>query len=234
MSKQNDIEQRENFGGLVDTLTKSVPFLPLLGFVFAFSYEWSFCYTLGMDMEQTIGISDIIRASALKVIPAIPIIFVGLWLGAQKDPENGKRIRDKALYYASKGQAFFIRTTIILIISSFLLLGVYPETSEPFLVVFISILILRHLFVFFLLLHGPTTAVLFSLTFFAIFSFASTGVFDANKIRSGNWSGFPTIRDEKKRIENLFSGGTPLESWSAIAIIRTSLSKVKIQSTRHL
>lgn len=190
-------EKNERVGLLVISHIGSIlAAIPALGFAFAASKEVSFFYFLGVDIGQVLDTSDLIRSSALSVLPAIPVLFVSLFFFASTSLKAYPSKNGKISLITSNRVYYFMLSIITLSAFLFLFLGIAPETSAWSLAILIFIIIVHETVRLLkpIGLSFRVYAVCMTLLL-VIGNFAVSGALLAFRVRSGDLASFPIFKD---------------------------------------
>ncbi|WP_209833555.1 hypothetical protein [Ruegeria sp. HKCCE3926] len=187
------MSETTDFSIRTDELIKEISLVPMLGFLLAFCHESAYFFSLGIDARYIISLQDIIRASTLSILPAIPLILIGLWLGSVPKPKPAKSVREKAKNFVALAPEKMVFITVYLSAACFILLGAAPELSISFLYLVIIVVVGR----IFIFPHLRQTGVT---SFFGIWIiiaslglFAGMGSSEAYDVRSGQREKFPVL-----------------------------------------
>ncbi|WGI23349.1 hypothetical protein [Amylibacter sp. IMCC11727] len=179
-----------------EEIVKELPLLPVLGFVFALCYESAYFFSLNIELRQILTLSDIIEASALKILPAIPLLLLGFWVGSSQesaqpsDMSRPKKILADVPFTLIKYTVFFSATI-------YLLFGLPAQIGFMSLALS-SLLIFANIIIFPALAHSDrVTFMTVWLLIITIVTFASMGYNDAHKIRFGDRSNLPDVLIQK-------------------------------------
>lgn len=176
--------------------------IPALGFVLAISKEASFFYFLGVDMGQILDTSDIIRSSALNVLPAIPILLLSL-LSFTFSSLIVTTGQEKKIEVITSDVVYYIMlATIVLSAGAFLLLGIAPESAVFSIAVLVFLVLIRE----FVRLGKPLGAsfrayIASMVLLLVVGNFIASGALLAFKVRSGNLLSFPLFEDSSSSSE---------------------------------
>lgn len=196
-------------------LISYLPLLPVIGFVFALSYEVSFFYQLDVSIGQVLGIADILESSAFLVLPAIPLLIFGFWLGVPED-RNEDSVYERTVGFGYKAAIFLAGLTCVFSACAFLFFGIVSSFGYTSFLLLTAFVILR-ITVFPVLsgLHGHK--LVGGLFIVAALVFAGQGAHVAFELRQGNIEKFPLLvdgvdllEDENLRVARVFSTGVLL------------------------
>jgi hypothetical protein len=85
-----------------------------------------------------LDLSDIVKSSALSVLPAIPLLLLGAYAGIRPELPEPQTTKQKIKNVALDLPYFALQATVILGVLAYVTLGVYPELGAPLLVLLIG------------------------------------------------------------------------------------------------
>ena len=179
----------------VETIIRELPLLPVIGFVFALSYERMFFFSLSIELRQILTLTDLVEASALKILPAIPVLFIGFWVGANEP-------RPRAESGSQRVRNFFtdpinlLGITVVFSATMYVLFGIgavvgFASSAMILLLLFARIAIFPAL-----ICTGKETFLTVWLLLVCVVAFATMGHIDAHTIRFGDRSKLPLVTTE--------------------------------------
>jgi hypothetical protein len=191
---------------ILSEITKAIPLLPVIGFIFAMSYEQGFFIALGMRASLILEISDIVKASVLFIAPAIPAALIGICLGYYGKIDGGQTSRTKAKAFFYNAPRNIIVVTAWMGAIAFILLGASPKLGSLFALAIFAQLLLR------LILNDftrtglkPEILMIIYVVTYSSAACAGMGMVAANNVRSANISSFPQT-GEKFFVRSLANG----------------------------
>ena len=183
----------------VVSIVRELPLLPVVGFVFALCYESVFFFSLSIELGQILTLTDLIEASALKILPAIPMFFLGAWAGSSdrlpKAENNQQRVRN----FFSDPSYYLIGIMTVLSAAMYILFGIDPIFVGFGSLAIIVLLLLANVAIFPTLMEMGVNRVTFLTVWFLMVStvvFGSIGYNDAHDIRFGDRSKLPLVTTE--------------------------------------
>lgn len=199
----------------VASIARALPLLPVIGFVFALCYESMFFFSLTIELRQILTLTDLIEASAFKILPAIPLLFIGAWAGSSDLLPKAKSNRPLVRNFFSD-PIYLFQIALVLSATMYILFGLVPWLGFASSAI-IVLLLFGNVVIFPILLDTDQETFLtvwFLITTTVIF--ASIGHSDAHNIRFGDRSKFPLVitevaipeanQDELRLVRRLSSG----------------------------
>ncbi len=188
--------------GGIDNAIKYISVLPVVGLAFAFCREGSFYYFLGVDPFQIVQIADLARVSVFYVVPALPLVLIGLWLGANSRQTDDNSAHERTIIPFPKVLwwllIFSAGTPVIL----YIFLGFNPPTGQFLLIVTCTIFAFTKIIDLSSLFGGNTKAQSTTYLFLLVCSiFAGQGSMEAMTIRSGDRDELALLVDTENGIQ---------------------------------
>ncbi len=215
------MSEKAEFSIRTEELIKELSLVPMLGFLLAFCHESAYFFSLGIDARYVISLQDIIRASALSILPAIPLVLFGLWLGSGPKPEPAKNPREKAKNFIALAPEKMVIFTVIMSAGCFVLLGTAPELSVSFLYLVFIVLAGRLIIFPHLNRVGIPSFYVVWIIIGSLGVFAGMGSSEAYKVRSGQREEFPVLSSTEFR-EVTNSTAFVLRSFSSGLLVGTN------------
>lgn len=188
-------EKATQADGTIASIIRELPILPVLGFVFALCYEGTFFFFLNIELRQLLTLTDIVESSALKILPAVPLLLLGAMIGSYEPPPKAKNNRERVRNFF-RDPLYLARFLIVFSALMYVFFGLSPELGFTSLAL-VVLAVFAHFAIFPTLLEtdkGTFTTVW--LLMVATVIFASMGHNDAYDIRFGDRSEFPLVVTE--------------------------------------
>lgn len=179
------------------TLMRELALLPIIGFVLALCYEGAFFFFLDIELRQVLTLTDIVEASALKILPAIPFLFIGAWVGSSDPLPQAANNRQRVRNFFLSGPEYFIKLMVYFSAGMYFLFGVGAQFGFVASVLVIVGFIGR--IAIFPALRDLSRKTVVAVWFVVVITviFFSMGQSDAHSIRMGDRSDLPFITSEK-------------------------------------
>ncbi len=164
----------------------------MLGFVFAVSYEGMFFYSLSIELNQILAFADIVEASALKILPSIPLLFLMLSFATSdflSESEENRQTNRSLLRYLKFAYGVFV----VVFAALFVLFGFEANLGFA-----CSALIAMYFFLRFIVspaLRNKDIQIYRAILIFLFFTltFVFIGFSDARTARFGDRSALPRV-----------------------------------------
>jgi hypothetical protein len=189
-------EKSPQAGVTVDAIVRELPLLPVIGFVFALCYEGMFFFSLSIELRQILTLTDLIEASALKILPVIPVMLVGAWAGSGDPLPTAKNNRQRARNFISNPAYYLIIIMGVLTATAYVLFGLEPRLGS--LSSALIVLFLFANFIIFPVIMDTDRRTFLTVWLFIVATviFAFMGHNDAHNIRFGDRSKLPLVTTE--------------------------------------
>lgn len=182
-------------------LTRGISLVSTFGFLLALSREGSFLFFLGAGPSYVMSVSDIVRASVLNVLPAIPMILFGLWLGDQSSSSPGKTVREKAIRFADKAPYYLLIGTFLLSSIMFIFWGMNPSNGIWSIAILVFVVLSNRIWGSATKSIKEEVAISIWLVFFFSGIFFLSGLSEAYRVRSGQLENYPTLSSSLPAME---------------------------------
>lgn len=176
----------------VETVIRALPLLPVLGFTFALSYEFMFFFWLGIELRQVLSLTDIIEASALKILPTVPLLLAGVLI-TDFEVDSRKGIGEGGQKSRVLTPLTLIKITLFLSAAIYLLFGISPQTGFSSLALIILVTFANITIFPYLAYTGFITFMTVWLLLVATVLFSAMGHSDAHAVRFGDRSKLPLV-----------------------------------------
>ncbi len=199
------MEKDKNFASaILDNAGTILAAIPALGFVLAASKEASFFYFLGVNMGQVFDTSDMIRSSALNVLPAVPALLISLLFFTSTSLKASSEGEGTVILVTSNNAYYLMLAVTALSAVAFFLLGAAPEIAVWSIAILSFLVVIRET-VRLLKPIGLTFRVYaIGMTLLIVIGhFAVSGIVLAFKVRSGDLDSFPIfVQTESEVLSN--------------------------------
>ncbi|MGB0507175.1 MAG: hypothetical protein ACPGGK_13345 [Pikeienuella sp.] len=170
--------------------------VPAIGFIFSLSYEYAYFSSLGIPIIDVMGLTDIVKGSALRVLPALPLVGFAIWIGASQPKQEETALRAKSRpfdVFVGLGDLLFV-ITCWLIVAMYWAFGVFSTLGVQLTAIIFLRMLFRSTALKLPIDFDLRKAYWVALIFVGVASyFFATGKREADRVKFGQYGGLPKI-----------------------------------------